>query len=452
MKNIKYCSFCHQEIETEDDIQLIRKPSNPFENVSYLCPDCLLEAAVLVENFMKEETSPNITTHKKLISSFNSLSNSKKREEIEKVFTTNAIIVEGDTTKPKIFLKHSKKEVYDHVIKKVRYQDRAIKQVIRTIYSNLCIEDSSFKDNMLLIGDTGVGKTFSVTNILKFWEIPYVIVDCNEYSETGYVGKDVVDAVKKLYNSCGKNSELASRGVIIFDEADKLRTCETNSRDVSGESVQEELLALLTGKMVEVTPTSSVDTSFITFILLGAFDSTEKSGRLSEIRNKRIELANGNRTLGFVDKVEENIKPVISSYTADDLNNYGIISQLTGRVTVVIEYNKFNEEMCNDILFNSESSKLIHIYQKFNMLGVSLFIDTQAKEEICKYITEIGTGARGIATFLNEIFSPALEKIEDDLDFEDIKYESCIITKDTIIDHNIFNLVRKTEKYATVNA
>lgn len=451
MNKVIYCSFCHNIIDS-NDFQLIRKPKFSVENTSYLCQDCLLNAAIYVEDFMKKEISPNITNQKKLISCISSFSNSKRKDEIERIFTTNAIVVEGDVTKPKILLNHSKKEVFEQVTKKVRYQDKAIKQVIRTIYSNLCIEDSTFKDNMLLIGDTGVGKTFSVTNILEYWGIPYAIVDCNEYSETGYVGKDVVDAVKKLYNSCGKNSELASRGVIIFDEFDKIRAGEISSRDVSGESVQEEMLALLTGKKVEVTPTTYVDTSFITFILLGAFDSTVKSGKLSEIRKKRIETANGTRSLGFNTTSEGNLKHVISSYTAEDLNSYGIISQLTGRTTVIIEYNKFNAQMCYDILFNSKSSKLIHIYQKFNMLGVNLLIDSLAKEEICNYITQIGTGARGISSFLNEIFSPALEKIEDDLDFENIKYESCIISKETIIDHSHFTLVQKNVNYATANA
>lgn len=449
MNKIKYCCFCGKQVNSSE-LQLIRKIDNTVFNSAVLCEDCLLNAAVFMEDYLKKDERPNITAHKKLISCVSSYSSKKK--EIERVFTTNAIIVENDVTKPKILLKHTKKEVFEHVTKSVKYQDKAVKQILRTIYSNLCIEDSSFKDNILLIGDTGVGKTFSITSILKFWEIPHVIVDCNEYSETGYIGKDIIDSVKKLYDACGKNAELASRGIIIFDEFDKLRTGEISSRDVSGESVQEEMLTLLTGKKVEVSNNSSVDTSFITFILLGAFDSTVKSGRLSEIRTKRIETSKGNRTLGFANNNENIDKPVIMSYVAEDLNKYGIINQLTGRASVIIEFNKFNYDMCEDILFNSESSKLIHIYQRFNMLGVSLIIDDEAKDALCKHIIELGTGARSISAFLNEVFSPSLEKIEDDLDFENIKYESCTITKNTIYDHNDFILVKKTNQRVAIDS
>lgn len=444
MNIIKYCSHCKRKINDNEETVMIKTLSKIPYNNSYLCQDCCLEASIFIGDIINEENDNDVSLHKKITSKLSStLEHRLKEQEFEKIFTSNAIVVDGDPTKPKILLKHTKKEVFDEVTKKVKYQDMAIKRIIRTIYSNLCIEDSSFKDNILLIGNTGVGKTFSVTNILKAWNIPHVIVDSNEFSETGYVGKDVDTAVERLYKVCGKNSELASRGVIIFDEVDKLKVGETTTRDVSGQSVQEELLTLLTGKNVEVDRNSFVDTSFITFILMGAFDSTDKKWKLSEIRKKRIERAESSINLGFSVNEESTSKPVITSYIAEDLNNYGIISQLSGRCSTIIEFNEFNEDMCKTILFDSDSSKLNHIYQKFDMLGVSLVINDEVINATCKYIVELEFGARGISQFLNELFAPALEKIEDDLDNDIAEYEACIITEETITNHNIFDLIPK---------
>lgn len=443
--NKKYCCYCGREIKNNEEIMMIHSLNIIPKNSNYLCQDCCLEASIFIENVMNENTDTNaISKQIKLTSTLRSaLDNNIKSQQIEKIYTSNAIVVEGDPSKPKILLNHTKKEVFDEVTKKVKYQDYAIKKIIRTIYYNLCIEDASFKENMLLIGNTGVGKTFAVTNILKTFNIPYVIVDSNDFTETGYIGRDVDTAVERLYKTSGNNAELASRGVIIFDEADKLRVGETTTRDVSGESVQEELLTLLTGKNVEVGRNTFVDTSFVTFILMGAFDDTNEKRRLSEIRKKRIEKTKNNSTIGFSTTPENADKPVITSYIAEDLNNYGIISQLSGRCTVIIEFNEFCEEMCRTILFDSTSSKLKHIYQKFDMLNVSLDINREAINATCKYIVELGFGARGISQYLNELFSPALEKIEDDLENDIAEYETCIITKNTIVDHNDFELIPK---------
>lgn len=439
----KYCSYCKREINDNEDTMMI-KPFNqtPYNN-SYLCQDCCLEASIFITNILNEESNQKNSLYPKMIPAISSIAEHKiKENELNQVFKTNNV-VSGNPNQPKLSLKYTKKDVFDKVTRKVKYQDVAVKRIIRTIYSNLCIEDSSFKDNILLIGNTGVGKTFSVTNILKEWNIPHVIVDSNEFSETGYVGKDVDSAVERLYKVCGKNSELASRGVIIFDEIDKLKIGETTSRDVSGQSVQEELLTLLTGKNVEVDRNSFVDTSFITFILMGAFDSTDEKGKLTEIRKKRIEKSKNNVNLGFTANEKSNDKPIITSYIAEDLNNYGIIPQLSGRCSTIIEFNEFNEDMCKNILFDSDSSKLKHIYQKFDMLGVSLSIDNSVIDATCKYIVELEFGARGISQFLNELFAPALEKIEDDLDNDISEYETCIITEETITDHNNFDLIPK---------
>lgn len=437
----KYCCCCKREISPNEEFMESKYYMQyPHCNI-YLCQDCCLDASIFIENIMNyKETQSNST----IATAFtNSLTQRIKQIEVEKTFVTNAIIVEDDPSKPKILLNHSKKEVFDKVTAKVKYQDHAIKKIIRTIYSNLCIEDSSFKDNILLIGDTGVGKTFAVKNILKTWEIPYVIVDSNDFSEVGYIGKDVDNAVEQLYKVCGKNSELASRGVIVFDEIDKLRVGETATRDVSGQSVQEELLTLLTGKKVEVDKNTYVDTSFITFILMGAFDDTNKNRKLSEIRKKRIEKTSFD-SLGFAANItNKEKKPIITSYISEGLNNYGIISQLSGRCSTIIEFNCFCEDMCKTILFDSESSKLKHIYQKFNMLNVNLDISDNVINEVAKYIVELGFGARSISQFLTELFSPALDRIEDDLDNNITEYETCIITKETITNHNSFELVEK---------
>lgn len=445
--SIKRCCLCEKIIPSGTNIFLTSKDVIIPGTNRYLCQDCCMEAAIVIDDIM----NPSLNKDVPIKIGYQKLGNIIKKEVEEKSIirstVANAIIVDNDPYSPKIFLKHTKKEVFDIVTQKVKYQDTAIKRIIRTIYSNLCVEDYSFKENILLIGGTGVGKTFSVSNILDTWEIPYVIVDSNEFTETGYIGKSVDDAIEALYKVCRKNSELASRGVVVFDEIDKLRLGETSSRDVSGQSVQEELLTLLTGKKVEINSSTFVDTSFITFILMGAFDDTCESGKLSEIRKKRIERGN-NSKIGFnTEEKEEVTLPQINSYIAQDLNEYGIISQLSGRCSTIIEFNNFNEEMCRTILFNSSSSKLNHIFQKFKMLNVALDISPEILNSTCKYIVELGFGARGIAQFLTELFTPALEKIEDDLDNNIAEYESCVITEETLTNHSSFDLIPKSLSY-----
>lgn len=437
----KLCCYCEREITNDEDTLMVKSLSVIPKVSKYLCQDCCLDASIFIGNIINGESNKNKDS--KYIKFSSVLHNNLKQKEVEKSFVTNSIVVDNDPSKPKILLEKTKKQVFDEVTKKVKYQDIAIKRIIRTVYSNLCIEDPTFKDNILLIGDTGVGKTFSVTSILKAWNIPYVIADSNDFSETGYVGKDVDSVIEKLYNVCGKNSELASRGVIVLDEIDKLRANNSIGRDVSGQSVQEELLTLLTGKNVEVGTNDYVDTSFITFILMGAFDSINKDEKLSEIREKRIEKSKLN-AIGFAKPTNDiDKKPIITSYTSEDFSNYGIISQLSSRCSTIIELNKFCEDMCKTILFESNSSKLNHIIQKFNNFNISLNISNDVLNCMCKYIVELEKGGRGIASFLTELFDPALQKIEDDLDNDIAEYETCVITEETIIDHNSFKLIKK---------
>lgn len=446
LHSYRYCCLCGRIISHNEDTWLEKKSLKIPVSNKYLCQDCCLDASIYIESIFHNDTVP-MKPHSNLCNTLSpTVKNYKKKEEPIKSSTTNAIIVENDVTQPKILLPKTKKEVFQEVIKTVRSQDQAVKRIIRTIYANLCIEDATFKDNILLIGNTGVGKTLSVTNILKQRDIPYTIADCNDFSEVGYIGKDISSTVETLYHVCGKNAELASRGVIILDEVDKLRKGEISGRDVSGESVQEELLTLLTGKKVEVGGRNFVDTSFITFILMGAFDSTCKSDKLSEIRKRRIEKAKGNFTLGFTTTHPLENNPIITTYTVEDLNQYGMIAQLSGRCTNIIELQEFDQTMCKDILLNSTSSKLRHIYTKFEMLGVNLIIEEDVIDQLCTYIVQLGAGARSISQFLNQVFTPALEKIEDDLDYCDKRYQTCLIKKETLLDHEQYELIELVEE------
>lgn len=430
------CSFCGRKIDRSEDVKMVYRFKESVRLSHYLCQDCILESSIYIENLMSSPIpaeKSRIVKQRKIISSISSYKD-KKQDEAKVATKTLSINPNTSEYAPKLELEKTKKEVFDIVSKKVKHQDNALKQIIRTLYFNLCIDDPTFKDNILLIGNTGVGKTFSVTSILEAWSIPYVIADCNSFSEVGYIGDSVDSAVERLYNVCNKDATLASHGVIVFDEVDKLRASNTYAKDVSGESVQEELLTLITGKNVQINSSTSVNTSYITFIFMGAFDDVSEEGKLSAIREKRIKRSNSKAVIGFTETVKKQNKPVILDYTADDLNEYGIIHQLSGRFSEIIELNSFDEMMCEDIIFNSDSSKLKHIVQKFNMLGLSLEIPDSVIKSFSKYIVEFGTGARGITQYLNNIFNPILKDVEDEIDEGNLSHNKCTILDDIITD------------------
>ena len=272
------------------------------------------------------------------------------------------------------------------------------------------------KANLMMLGDSGTGKTYMIKTICKFLNIPCYIADCNTLSETGYVGDDVENVIVGLLKDCNYNVEQAQCGCVVLDEVDKLSRKGENvsiTRDVGGEGVQQNLLKLVEGGVVAVPPNGGrkhpeqqcidVDTTNILFIALGAFEGIDK------IISKRL---NTNR-IGF--KCNDNIttdnsnvnneKNLLDDVTADDIRKYGIIPELLGRFPIITHTNPLTEEDMIKILTDTKSS-VVKQYQKLLSIdNVDLQFTEDAIKEIAKQSLVSKTGARGIKKIMENLLS-----------------------------------------------
>lgn len=270
------------------------------------------------------------------------------------------------------------------------------------------------KSNILMLGDSGTGKTYMIKTICKFLNIPCYIADCNTLSETGYVGDDVENVLVGLLKDCNYNVEQAQCGVCVLDEADKLSRKGENvsiTRDVGGEGVQQSLLKLVEGGIVSVPPNGGrkhpeqqcidIDTTNILFIALGAFEGIDNiiAKRLNTNRigfNCKHNSAENNST----DK--ENL---LNEVSADDIRKYGIIPELLGRFPIITHTNPLTVDDMMKILTDTKNS-VVKQYQKLLSIdNVDLKFTDDAIREIAKQSLVSKTGARGIKKIMENLLS-----------------------------------------------
>jgi len=295
-------------------------------------------------------------------------------------------------------------------------QDKAKKTLSVAVYNHYKrifkdnIEDDTqiSKSNVLLIGPTGSGKTLLAQTIARFLNVPIAIADATNLTEAGYVGEDVENILTKLLMAADGDPQRAEQGIVFIDEVDKIARMGENrsiTRDVSGEGVQQALLKLIEGSVVNIPPKGGrkhpnqdfiqIDTSNILFICGGAFDG------LNDILKRRL----GANTLGFGQekrskKEEENLLHMVE---ADDLVTYGLIPELIGRLHVLATLGEISEEDMVRILVEPKNS-LIRQYQKlFEIDEVKLSFEDDALALIAKKAIERKTGARGLRSILEEI-------------------------------------------------
>lgn len=438
-KLLKRCCMCKKVFLVDEEL--------PFYTINneYLCSDCCQEAAIKFDEFLNDDPKS------KLIPISNSAEN-LIISMLQKQFETKSIENSYTTPNKNIF---NKREIFIEVTKHVKGQDKQIKKLISAITENQLITDSVYKNNIIIVGNTGCGKTFSLTKILSNMNICYTFVDANNYSEVGYIGNDIEDCIQSLANTSKDDLSKAERGVVIIDEFDKLRSQGGIGRDVSGTSVQEELLTLMSGTKVRVTINGKrgieFDTSFVTFILMGAFDDTNQDGKLTEIRKKR--LNEKKELIGFkVSSANEDVENSLFNeklYLSEDFSKYGIIPQVTGRCPVILEFNELTKEMAMDILLNSESSKYSYFIERFKRYGIDIILDDSLLDTICEYAIKDKTGARGLNRFLEILFSEALEQIEYDYD-DNIYYNKCVFYADSVINNTHYTLTESTPRRITM--
>ena len=275
------------------------------------------------------------------------------------------------------------------------------------------------KSNMLMIGPTGSGKTYLVKTLARLLDVPLAIADATSLTEAGYIGDDIESVISKLLAAADNDVEKAERGIVFIDEIDKIaKKKNTNSRDVSGESVQQGMLRLLEGADVEVpvgansknamVPLATINTRNILFICGGAFPDLE------EIIKQRLTKQT---SIGFNAELKDqfdNDKNLLSKVTVEDLKKFGMIPEFLGRLPVIYTLKALDRDMLVKILMEPKNA-ILKQYQKLLELDeVQLKFDQGALEAIADKAMERDTGARALRAIIEEFMLDIMYEIPKD--------------------------------------